>query len=65
MSKPMYCPMSFNGTNSMLNDWKVECTPDCAWAAKDDEDYWCGMISTSSCNINTRPLKEEDYGKVE
>lgn len=64
MTKPMYCPF-----RSRAKTWldfiffqsdEAECTPDCAWAAKDDEEYWCAMICTTSYNINTRPLKDDN-----
>lgn len=73
MTEPMYCPMSFgvqipntmtlcypDGTE-IESTVGFECTPDCAWAANDGEEYWCIFADRSTPHnyINTRPLKDD------
>lgn len=61
MTKPMYCPMSFASLLPYAStDYANVCTPDCAWAVNDKEEYWCGMMDDQAWNTNTRPLKDED-----
>lgn len=75
MGKPMYCPMSFG--NSTLSQsfidakgdivkveyFPMECTPDCAQAAIDNQNgfYACGMIDKNlfEAATNWRPLKDD------
>lgn len=64
MSKPMYCPMSFN--RDIISDGvyckskPMECTPDCAWAINDKENYWCGIVPWNiHARNNVRPIENE------
>lgn len=73
MSKPMYCPMSFNRDAYFANGNKVnnpvECISDCAWAVTYDDghgirEYFCGITQGwflgSSFHTNSRPLKDDN-----
>ena len=65
MTKPMYCPMSFNNSDER-GAWQ-ECTPDCAWAIipypnnSKGEIYGCAIalekFNPISCNMR---LLEDD-----
>lgn len=62
MSKPMYCPMSFNNVNyTLAGDIGLRvCIPDCAWADNDGVNYWCGIKPWDiHAKNNTRPLKDD------
>ena len=70
MTKPMYCPMAF--ANPIAYDDKfLKCTPDCAWAVHEDNEYTCAVAELALCAlsqadtdegsvaaINSRPLKD-------
>lgn len=71
MTKPMYCPMSFNNVNHTLaGDIGLRvCTPDCAWAVTYDDrhgtrEYFCAVAKNSfygdTFRANTRPLKDDN-----
>lgn len=66
MTKPMYCPMSFNRDAYFANGNKahtpVVCTPDCAWAVSTkDGEYGCiealKYAPITYTKVNTRPLE--------
>lgn len=66
MTKPMYCPLSFNREARFENQHKihspVECTPDCAWAVKEKDYYFCAQaIGAIGCGrkLNIRPLEDD------
>ena len=66
MTKPMYCPMSFQSVIVTTNPdvkppRKIECTPDCAWAIKTCDEYFCAVAEgfAQTQIINTRPLKDD------
>lgn len=65
MNKLMFCPLAFNRDAYFSNGNKVhkpvECSiPDCAWAVKDKENYWCGIVPWNiHARNNVRPIENE------
>lgn len=67
MDKPMYCPFKSRYKTWLdflfvLND-DAECTPDCAWAVKQNGRYWCVVSDfsrTISGSTNYRKIQEVD-----
>lgn len=72
MTKPMYCPMSFNNVNHTMagNIGLRRCIPNCAWAvANQENDYGCvfahaavaylAKATEQAFYLNMRPMEDE------